>query len=337
MLIIPTFVTEKSDLMNRIYNYLILTVLGSLTLASCAKEVVESSDEIEKKVIDAYVSVVHKDTIHPTASGIYIIREKIGDGMGVENDCGVYVRYSITDLKDHYSTTSYEDVAKQLGTYSKSTYYGPVLWEVGYYTIIQGVEEALLTMRVGGKIKVIVPSWMSKFGYDGSSKEHTTPTIYEIEVVRVVKDLQVYLADTLSAYKSYHWGNEMDTISSDYYFKKLKAGEGDTLAKGDAVNIWYVGKLLDGFVFDTNIEDTARKYGIYSSSNTYTALSHTLADTSTSSTDNAVVKGFEISLWRMSHGGEAVTFFSPSLGYGSESQSFGLYQPLLFYIKVAKE
>jgi FKBP-type peptidyl-prolyl cis-trans isomerase len=255
--------------------------------------------------------------------------------MGVENECGVYVRYSVTDLKNNYNTTTREDIAKQLGTYAKSTYYGPVLWETGYNTIIEGVEEALMTMRVGGKIKVIVPSWMSKFGYDGSNKEHVTTTIYEIEVLNVIKDLKIYLADTLSAFNSRHWGVGMDTTSTDYYFKKLKSGE-DTLKVGDAVSIWYVGKLLDGYVFDTNIEDTARKYGIYSSSKTYTALEHTLADT-TSTSDDSVVKGFEISLWRMSHGGEGITFFSPSLGYGSESKAFGIYQPLFFYIKVEKE
>lgn len=321
--------------MNRIYNYLTLTALGFLALSSCAKEVIESDEDIEKRVLDAYITVVHKDSIHPTASGIYIIREKVGDGMGVENECGVYVRYSVTDLKNNYNTTTSEDIAKQLGTYAKSTYYGPVLWETGYKTIIEGVEEALMTMRVGGKIKVIVPSWMSKFGYDGSNKEHTTTTIYEIEVLNVIKDLKIYLADTLSAFNSRHWGLGMDTTSTDYYFKKIKSGD-DTLKVGDAVSIWYVGKLLDGFVFDTNIEDTARKYGIYSSSKTYTALEHTLADT-TSTSDDSVVKGFEISLWRMSHGGEGVAFFSPSLGYGSESKSFGIYQPLYFYIKVEKE
>ncbi len=321
--------------MNRIYNYLTLTLLGTLALASCAKEVVESDEDIEKKVLDAYIKVVYNDAIQPTSSGIYIIKERQGDGAGVEEDCGVYVRYSIRDLKDNYSTTTYADVAKQLGSYADSTYYGPVLWEVGYYTIVTGVEEALMKCREGDKIKVILPSWMSTFGYSGSSKQHSSTVIYEIEVLRVVKDLKEYLTDTLASFNNKYYGVNMDTTSSDFYFKTLNHGEGDTLKIGESVNIWYVGKLLDGYVFDTNIEDTARKYRIYSSSNSYTALSHTLTDTTSS--ESSLVDGFEISLWRMSHGGEAVTFFSPSLGYGSTSKSFGLYQPLFFYIKVEKE
>ncbi len=319
-------------------NYLALASVGVLILGSCAKETTESSEEIEKRVLDAYIKVVHKDTLQPTSSGIYIINEKEGDGTGVEDLCGVYVRYSISDLKNNYSTYSYENLAKQLGTYSDTTYYGPVLWEVGYYTVIKGVEEALLTKREGAKFKVIVPSWMSKFGYDGSNKEHSTTTIYEIEVLKVIKDLEIYLSDTLRAFNDRHWNiavNGRDTTSSDYYFKTLNIGEGDTLAKNDAVKIWYVGKLLDGFVFDTNIEDTARKYKIYNSSKSYTALSHSVTDTTSS--EGTLVDGFEISLWRMAHGGEAVTFFSPSLGYGSTSKSFGIYQPLFFYIKVEKE
>lgn len=323
--------------MNRIADYLTLTLLGVLTLTSCAKEVVESDDEVEKRVLDAYIKVVHQDTLTPTSSGIYIIREKRGAGIGVEKNCGVYVRYSITDLKNNYSTTSYANIAKQLGNYSDSTYYGPVLWETGYYTIIKGVEEALLASREGDKFKVIVPSWMSTFNFDGSSKEHTVTTIYNIEILKVIKDLQVYLSDTLRAFNDKTWQITVankDTTSSDYYFKELNKGEEDTLKKGDNVKLWYVGKLLDGFVFDTNIEDTARKYNIYNSSKSYTYLSHTLTDTSSS--DASLVDGFEISLWRMSHGGEAITYFSPILGYGSTAKSFGKYQPLFFYIKVQK-
>lgn len=312
---------------------LTISIFSAVILfTSCAKEVVEDSDTLEKRVLEAYIKVVHRDSLQPTASGLYILRERIGDGAGVEDNSSIYVKYSVKDLSNNYSSTTYESLAKILGTYSKATYYGPALLQTGSYSIIKGVEEALKTMRVGGKIKAIVPSWLSDYGYEGSAKIHGSTTIYEIEVLSVYREIETFWTDTLNSYSLYKYNSQVDTSSNNYFYKRLTEGEGDTLKINDNVSIWYVGKLLDGFVFDTNIEDTARKYGIYSSTNSYAALSHTLTDTS--STD--LVKGFEISLWRMSHGSKAITFFSPTLGYGAQQKSFGIYQPLTFYIYIEK-
>ena len=64
-------------------------------------------------------------------------------------------------------------------------------------------------------------------------------------------------------------------------------------------------------------------------------MSVTLTDIS--STEATVISGMTKALLNMKHGGTAVTFFNSTWGYGSTQKSFGVYQPLFFYIKVVTD
>jgi len=307
----------------------------SMVAFSCAREVEESADSVEKRVLDAYIKVVHKDTLQPTASGLYMIPVKTGTGMPVENLNGVYVRYSTLDLKDNYISTTDANIAKQVGGFSYATYYGPYLFETGYNTIIKGLEEGLLKMREGGKARFIIPSWLSDYNYQGSNKIHATTTIYDVEILKVIKDMKVFQTDTLEAYSNKYWGG-IDSVANNYYFKLLSASSGDSVKVNSELQYNYVGKLLDGFVFDTNIEDTARKYNIYDATKKYVPLDLT-AHIETETGDGKVIRGMAKSILKMKYGEKAITFFSSDYGYGSTEQSFGVYQPLFFYIEVLKK
>ena len=92
---------------------------------------------------------------------------------------------------------------------------------------------------------------------------------------------------------------------------------------------------MDGFGFDTNIEDTARKYNIYSSSNRYDSIT-----VNTGGTDTTYVKGFYHAIVGMKFGETAQTVFTSAYGYGSTLQSpenetwINPYTPLMFTIMV---
>ncbi|MEN6618938.1 MAG: FKBP-type peptidyl-prolyl cis-trans isomerase [Rikenellaceae bacterium] len=303
-------------------------------LISCAKDVSESADSVEKRVLDAHVKVVYNNTIQPTSSGMYIINETAGTGTPVKEYSGVFVRYSTLDLRHNYLSSSYDTVAKKTGGFSDTTYYGPVLFEMGNYTLIRGLEEALLTLREGSKVRLIIPSWLSDYNYQGSSKSFNTTIIYDIEVLKVIDDVAKFEIDTLEAFSAKYYGG-LDSLSKGFYFKSLDEGIGDTLTTGEYISYWYVGRLLDGFVFDTNIEDTARKYKIYSSSKSYTALEQTIQDID--NTDGTVINGMAKAFLNMKHGGKAVSFFSSDWGYGATRMSFGKYQPLCFYVEVVTD
>lgn len=115
----------------------------SLMAYSCAVEKEESAEEIEKRVIGSYITVVHKDSLNPSESGLYTIVKAKGTGQEVVDSSYVYVTYSTRDLKGNYLSTTDEEVAKRVGTYSVANYYGPYLVQTSVYTLIRGVEEGL--------------------------------------------------------------------------------------------------------------------------------------------------------------------------------------------------
>jgi len=322
--------------MNKFLRLSPLFLASVVVFISCSKEVTESSDSIEKRILEAHIKVVYNNTIQPTASGLYIINTKVGTGTPVKNSGGVFVRFSTLDLQNNYLSTSFDSVAKLVGGYADSTYYGPILFEMGNYTMIKGLEEAMLKLREGSKARVIIPSWLSDYNYQGSSRVNNTTQIYDIEVLRVVDSIPLFQLDTLKAYSKKYYGG-IDTLSKGYYFKTLKSGIGDTLKSSETISYWYVGRLLDGFVFDTNIEDTARKYNIYNPLKTggYVALNTTLQDLDNS--DGSIIKGIAKTFLNMKHGGKAVTFFSSDWGYGSTQMPFGKLQPLCFYVEVVTD
>ena len=120
----------------------------------------------------------------------------------------------------------------------------------------------------------------------------------------------------------------------------------DTIAENESADVWYVGRLLDGYVFDTNIADTAKKYGLYQSDKTYEALSVTYESkyedmatgagsinvaggSSNSGSSDAegeggnYVPGFAKALKCMKYGDHAITFFGSGWGYGSTGTMSG--------------
>jgi FKBP-type peptidyl-prolyl cis-trans isomerase len=324
---------------------LLFIIAACLLAVSCAKEEDESADLIQKRILDAYL-VNNYPNIKPTKSGLVILSKTEGTGeTPIDKNMGVYISYSIKSLSGAYQATNQESVAKQLGNYAKTNYYGPSLFEVGFGTTIKGVEEAITGMKKGGKVVVIIPPWLSSYSANadyGSStggRENTTNLIYEIEIKSVIKDIIKFQIDSLQSYSNRYYSG-MDSTSYGFYFTKLKDLKTDTIAAEKSADVWYVGRLLDGYVFDTNIADTAKKYGIYNSSKSYTALSVTYAANVTTMKDNnSIVAGYAQALKKMSYGEIATTFFYSNLGYGAEAQSssnIGSYQPLVFYLKVEK-
>ncbi len=321
--------------MNKLFKSSLWLLSFTFVLISCAKEETESNNDLEKRYIESHVKVIYKDTLTKTESGLYIINLKEGNGNAITDTSGVYVRYSVMDFKNNYTKSTYASVAKIMGTYADSVYFGPQLFQMGDYSLMRGVEEALKMVKEGGRIRFIIPTWLSDYNYTGSSYGLATPAVYDIEVVRVVPSISKFEIDTLEAYsEKYHGG--IDSLSYGFYHKSLEAGIGDTLGVDEYISFWYVARLLDGFVVDTNIEDTARKYRIYSSSRSYSALGHTVVDPDTSS-ESDLIRGIDKALLNMKHGGVSIAFFSSDWGYGSKTKSFGRYQPMFYWIKVVTD
>lgn len=304
----------------------------ALVLFSCGVEEDESVRSVQERIQNAFV-----DLNYPNAdrwdSGIVMISSQEGDGDTLNMYEAGFFEYTVKSLAGNYTETTDEELAKVLGTYTKSKHYGPRLLQLGYNSNYEGLDEVIYKMRAGGKVQFILPPWLTNVG-EGAEPSLTTSTIYEMELKEVVEDLLQWQQDTMKAYANTHYPG-LDTLSENFYFKKLVDAGGDTL-KNKTVGVRYVGRLLDGWVFDTNIADTAKKYGIYDKSKEYTALDVIYNEDLTQMIeDNSLVEGFCMALKEMSFGDKAFTMFYSEYGYSaSGSDNIGPYQPLIFWIYV---
>ena len=316
----------------KILSRLTITFLTAAALFSCAQEKDESSESVQNRILEAYVSKYYPDATR-TESGMYLIDSIPGTGRTPDKESYALVDYIVSYLDGSYSSYTFDSVAKQLGTYTHSGYYQPHVWALANNTT--GIQEMLGRMKEGGMLKAIVPATLldEESGSeivqgDGSSK------IYELYLREVIDDPYLYQINLLEEY-AYTRYNSLDSTEYGFYFSKTVTTE-DSVESTTHVNLRYIGKFLNGTVFDTNIQDTAKKYRIYTSGNTYEASSFQHYDSEDEAmTSNSFIGGFSKAANRLNYGEKAIAFFYSSLGYGDTGNSdIPGYVPLFFEIWV---
>lgn len=283
-----------------------MTFLVLLSFFSCKKGG-DSAYDAELRRLNAWVQVnsnMITDTtlgqhriVTPTASGMYFVPL-----VAVNDTCKspesmdyVYYNYTIQVLDGTVVGSTLSSVADDWGLKSASVHYTPSLVRLDpkYSDALAGIVEALPMMKEGSKARLILPSTLA-FGSRGTSGiAGTTSVIITIEVVKVVTDIDEYEKELVVKYA------KADTLALKIpdkvvYYKKIAEISEKTIKDIDTakvVYVWYVGRFMDGHIFDTNIKDTAVKAGIYSSNNAYSLLSVTLGK-------NQVVPAFEdVIMW----------------------------------------
>lgn len=329
--------------------HLLIFISFLLCVLSCAKDVSETSEEIQRRILNAYLNVHNYQNIEPIGDGIYIIDSVQGKGLQVYDSCYVFARYSSRYLSGEYASSTYDSIAKMMGTYANGKFYGNYVWSVGTGFVLPALDSILLRMKCGGKVTAIVPAWLaststSSYSSTVYSSEGTT-LIYDIEVDTLVNDIYEYEIEQLEAFSDKYYEG-VDSTSWGFYYKKIyDGGCADTLVEGTSFKVRYIGKLLDGSIFDTNIADTAKKYRVYDSSNDYDALSLTFkADSASFIEENSVVSGFAMAFTHtdMKYEDKCVVFFNSDLGYtssGSLSSGKGVppFYPIFFEIWIEEE
>jgi FKBP-type peptidyl-prolyl cis-trans isomerase len=111
------------------------------------------------------------------------------------------------------------------------------------------------------------------------------------------------------------------TESGLYYLVKTE-GEGLQPADSDTVSINYIASYINGIVFDTNIEEEAKKNGLYSPVNEYVPLVFVKGA-------GDVIQGVDEGVGYMKKGGEAILIIPSRLAYND-------YTPLVFYIELVE-
>lgn len=309
---------------------------------SCAREKEESTREIQEKILDAYIQT-HCPNATRLSSGLTIIDFAEGAGIKPGDYDGIYIHYSTYNLAGTCQSTTDSVQARMLGTYDPAIYYGPSIFVLDG-TVTKGMTEILKKMNKGATATAIIPPWLTVStnsgtgGYSEKGQQSQTSMIYSIKAGIVIDDADKFQIDSIESYIKMNFTPKIDSTAKGYYFRNFVHTEGipdkDTVVAGKSVNVWYVGRLLDGYVFDTNIADTAKKYKIYDSSSDYEPLSVSITERwedmasystntgqSNSSADESVktyVPGFARALKSMTYKDKAVSIFMSGLGYGSQ-------------------
>ena len=342
--------------MKNLYKYIFLAAAAVIP-ASCARTISEGVNEAEQRYFNAWLKVNGISEAQKTGRGIYILEKtEVEAGALVGADGYAIVEYTTTDLEGNITDYTDMEQAKQLGTYSPGSYYGPQVWTTKAETIRAGLYDGIAGMKTGESRRFIVPSWLMSYKnlateaeYLAESSDNST-TIFDVTVKDFTKDINQWqfskILQTINN-KDFYDGafngtNIEDTTGVAYgmFYKTLEGIEEENAFKGDTtIYINYTGKLLNGLIFDTNVERIAKDNDVYSASRTYgpTAVQWGESWSEITLDESEVIGGFSRTLWQMGKlrkGSKGVGIFYSELGYGySGSSNIPGYAPLIFEIE----
>ncbi len=315
---------------------------------SCSHDPSENENIANKRYFDAWM---YKNYPYAEASGlgVYIIDDQPGDGNVLESDeYYALVDYTVTDLEGTITGTTSITVAQQLGEFSNSYYYGPWFRILASYYTPAGMIDMMSGMSIGGTRTAVIPGWLNVSETYSTGDEyfkHCTgdDAIYTVTLVDKTDDIIGWQIDTLERFVAHNM-DAVDSTGYGYYYKTLVEPTDTTTMPDDTTfYINYVGRLLNGHVFDTNIKDTAKVHAIYSASTTYTPQLITMSDTYTEITmgddGDSIIEGFAKCLSNMRPYERGICAFYSSLGYGysGSGSSIPSFAPLVFEIEVVDE
>lgn len=353
-------------------------MLIAMAVIGCAKERESVTNGDEKRYFDAWMAVHYPDA-EPSGNGIYIIPEEgsaTGSGDPITDSTYVMVHYTVKDLDGNISSTSEEEVAKRLGTYSETSYYGPTVWYKS--STNAGVEDMLNQMFLPGKdgskgsrMTAVIPGWLMTSLRYSTPEEYLakvtsgTNSIYTIEIMDACTDIFHWQIGNIESYikdpESTLEQSMLDTTKTGYgyYYDTIGfdevIGEEDTTKFGTDTTIYikYTGKRLDGQVFDTTDEKIAKQHNIYNASKTYGPVEiswgESYSDITMGSSESSVISGFAKILWDLQYRvgtldekglqRKAIGIFTSAFGYGGSGSGAMIpgYSPLIFEIEIIKE
>ena len=344
---------------------LIPYIIVAAAIAACAKASTESANEANKRYLDAWISINHPGLNaqwngKEDPDGLYIIPGETREGTGAEITDNGYaiVSYTTTDLEGNFTAYTDAVTAQQMGTYDSTYYYGPQVWLTMDGTIPAGVQDAIVGMKVGGRKKIIVPSWLMTYSTYSTAKKYLNTsssysnTIYDFTVEDFTEDINNWQIEKIKERINEAYGG-IDSFNQDirldttgFYFKSLAQQNAEPVAFESDTTIYinYTGRLLNGLMFDTNVERTAKDNGLYSEGKTYGPVKIQWGESFSDITmdGSSVISGFAMALWNLNDLGDGGKmdkgigiFYSP-LGYSTSGSgsSIPAYAPLVFEIEI---
>ena len=339
--------------MNRIKTLFIIAIVA--LCASCAKENKVSNGESTQRYFYAWMKTHYPDAVSLGVGAYYDPEYEVeGTGKQAGDSTYVFVTYTSRALDGTINSTNDTVLVQQLGNYNPVNWYGSQIWENCPGYIPEGLILGIKDMKVGGSRRIFVPSWLSGSTTYKTEEEYlknipqdSNHSIYDIKLNRVEKDIVAYEEELLREFSDKYLGG-IDTLSAGFYYLQLEEPSDTTSFPTDTtIYINYTGRLLNGQIFDTTIKDSAKVWGIYSSTKTYAPASVTWAEeytdyklaSSGSSDASSVIQGFALTLKQMRAHEKGVGIFYSPLGYQASGagNQIPAYAPLIFEIEIVDE
>lgn len=323
--------------MKKILFHISLLSFTGLLFFSCADEKGTDSSEFTQGVFDRWMTKYHPEATKMDGKYAGLYTEWIEqDPEAVKPREGYWIKlnYTASDQYGNIFRTRSEEMARQLGFFPKQQRlnYLPELIQYNFTTLNSsgnypwGQLQALSMMGVGDSLRVYMPPYMGFLGsgysyisqlYFGYSSATTSVSsnsgiICDMKILEIIKDLNLYETEQVQQFAQDSLGitNMADTLISGAYMKKYIVNEkGDSVKKESTVKAYFVGRYLDGFVFDTNVKSVAEANGIKGISGEPTEWNLSVAN---------LTEGFETALLNMQAGEHARVVLVSLLGYGKD-------------------
>lgn len=247
---------------NKTLPVILLTGFTLLLAAGCLNNEWEDSQNHEQDMIQNYLQENNIPEESKTAGGIYFVEQDTGYGLAPLKDDYIIINYVGRKIEDNsIHETTYDSLKDEWPAARSYTYYvyGPVKFVFGYS--ISGLNEGISLMNEGGKATMVIPS--DKAFYD------FIPYVYDIELIKVIKDPVEYEDSVLLAYRTENGFEDETTKLKDknvWFRETVTPDPGDqrTVENNDTVLLRFNGRLVDGFgselmdnrIFDSNTDDT---------------------------------------------------------------------------------
>jgi len=145
---------------------------------------------------------------------------------------------------------------------------------------------------------------------------------------KMLEDAKVKSKDELDKYLL---DNKIKVLPTEngLYFIEIKKGNGAKPEVGKSIKVNYIGRFLDGKVFDTNNEKEAKNAGIFNERRPYEPIEFILGQ-------GQVIKGWEEGIALMKVGGKAKLIIPSNLAYGERGVNGAIppYATLVFDVEL---
>ncbi len=243
----PIYIPED-DMMQ--LNIKLLDFMSQSEFKNNMEQIKQRHIENADNLINQYVKN-NNINVAPSASGLYYIETKTGNGKNPEFGEKVQIHYIAKFLNGNVIDNSTDTIIEIL---------------LGKNQIFPGMEEGIMNMKKAGKASFIVPYDLA-FGEEGSSLiPPYTPLLIEVELIDIItKDIvdkerenlsKASIEESKRIFDKYLVDNNLinNKINDGMTYTILSEGYGQLPSKGSKVKVHYIGKLIDGTIFDSSYD-----------------------------------------------------------------------------------